>query len=236
MYAIHYPSRHRSYVCSAVTADIRLIMYTAQAHSHVFAAESSCNAFAYAGLACSGCAYEEEYRSRLLFLEIHDRYLLNYAVLYLIQSVMILIKHLAGLVEVYIGSFLFLPGESSHEIEVIIQHTGFRALTALLFQAVKDFLSLFPRGLVHARLRDLLLEFLYISHVLRMHLVKFLLQMLHLTLYSLLTIHLLMFFLLRCHRLIGDPAYFHEAVQRFLDEFRSFCTAVLCKDRISFRV
>ena len=234
--SVHDAARHRAYVCPSVSADIRFIVHAAKADSYVFASERPCDALSDAGLAGARSSHEQQDRARLLLLQIHHGDLLDYAVLHLVETVVILVEHLARLVQIDMLCLFLLPGKPCDEVEVVIEHSRLGALSSVLFQAVQDLVCLLARGLVHARLRYLLLKHADVGYVLRMHLVELLLEVLHLALYRLLAVHLLVLFLLGSHGLVGDAADLHEAVKSLLDELSAPLSAVFSEDSVTFVV
>ena len=179
-----------------MTADISFIPNAAETHADIFAAESSGNTAADRSFAGAGSAHEEQDRALLLLTKVHDRDLLNDTLFDFLQSIMILIENLLRLVKINIFRRLCLPGKAGHKIEIIIKHAGLLRIRALLLQTVQDFLRLGPRRFIHARLFDLLLEFLHIGHVLGMHLVQLILEVFHLFLNGCLAILILIFLFL----------------------------------------
>ena len=194
--SVHDPARHRPYICAAMSANIRFIMHTAEAHPYIFAAERSRDALSYACFSCARSSYKEKYRAGLLLSEVHHGDLLDYAIFDPRKPVMVFIEYTSRVLKIDIYGFLLLPGQTCDEVEIVIEHAGFSALLTFLFETVEDFVRFLSGGLIHARLFYLLLELTDIRYVLRMHLIEFFLEMFHLALYGLLTVHPLMVLLL----------------------------------------
>ena len=206
--AVHDAAGHRADVGSAVAADIRLIPHAAEAHTDIFAPECPGDRLTDTGFAGAGRADEQQDGACLLLLEIHDRNLLDDALLDLLQTVMILVQHLLRLIEIHEFWRLRLPGQRRDKIEIVVEHAVLLRLLSLLSEPVQNLLGLLPRRLVHAGLRDLLLELLHVGHILRVHTVKFLLQILHLLADGRLTVLVLILLLLTCVGLAGDARHF----------------------------
>ena len=96
LHGFHDPSRHGADVSPAVSADLRLVPDAAQADAGVFAPQRPCNALTDAGLAGAGGAYEEQDGTVLLPVQRHDSQLLDDALFYFLQPVMIFIQDLLG--------------------------------------------------------------------------------------------------------------------------------------------
>ena len=206
--AVHDAAGHRADVGSAVAADIRLIPHAAEAHTDIFAPECPGDRLTDTGFAGAGRADEQQDGACLLLLEIHDRNLLDDALLDLLQTVMILVQHLLRLIEIHEFWRLRLPGQRRDKIQIVVEHAVLLRLLSLLSEPVQNLLGLLPRRLVHAGLRDLLLELLHVGHILRVHTVKFLLQILHLLADGRLTVLVLILLLLTCVGLAGDARHF----------------------------
>ena len=178
--SVHDPAGHSAYICSPVPPDIRFISHSAETDSDIFSVQSFCDGLPDAGLACSGSSDEEKDGTRLLFLKVHDGYLLDDPVLDLFKTVMIGVEYLCGFIKIYLLWFRRLPAESREKVEVVIEHGIFVAVAVFLFHSVEDFESFLHGGLVHPGFLYLLLKSLYVRDVVRMHLIELFLQILHL--------------------------------------------------------
>ena len=81
LYTVHDSSRHSAKIRSPVSANIRLISYTAKAYAHIFSSESLRNTFSNTGFTGTGCTHKEKNRPGLLLFQIHHRNLLNHSLL-----------------------------------------------------------------------------------------------------------------------------------------------------------
>ena len=84
LYTIHDSTGHGTEIGSSVTADVRLVSYTAKTHANIFSSESLRNALSDTGFPCTGSSHKEENGAGLLLLQIHDRNLLNHPFLNLL--------------------------------------------------------------------------------------------------------------------------------------------------------
>ena len=133
---VHDPARHGADIGAPVPADLRLITHTAKAHPDILPMQSLCDTLSDTGLPGTRCAHKQKDRAGLAFFQIHHRDLLQHAVFYLFQTVMILIQDLFRLLEIDLGLFFCFPGQTGHEIQIIIEHPVFVAVLTLLLHAV----------------------------------------------------------------------------------------------------
>lgn len=82
--AVHNSARHSTDVSTSVSADFRFIAYTAKADAHIRTLERLGNTLTNTGLAGARCADKQQNRTGLLFVQCHDRNLLNDALFYLL--------------------------------------------------------------------------------------------------------------------------------------------------------
>ena len=59
---------------------------------------------------------------------------------------MILLQNGFCLIQIDLLGVLVLPGQAGDEIEVVVEHAGFRTVLPLLLVAVEDFISLYSRN------------------------------------------------------------------------------------------
>ena len=234
--AVHDPAGHGADVGPAVAADVRLVADAAQAHAGILAVQGPGDALADAGLAGTGGADKAEDGAGLLFFEVHHGDLLDDALLDLLQAEMILLQDRLRLVEVDLLGVLVFPGEAGDKIKIIVEHTGFGTVLALLLVAVEDLLRLLAGGLVHAGLFDLDLETAHIRDVLRMHLVQFLLQIFDLLFDGLLAVDLLIALLLGVPGFIVDVEEFQVFIEDLFHGLASFEAGILLQQGIALLV
>ena len=180
--AVHNTSGHGADISAAMAADLGLITDAAKADAHIFASQGFRNAPPHAGLAGAGGTYQKENGAGLIFLEGHYRQLLNDAVLYLGQTVMIPIQDLSCLFEVHRFGLVRDPLEGSDKIQVIFQCALFRIVWLrgkVPFQYTVHFLAGLFR---HAGFFHFPFEFIFLRSSLRIHIVQLLLQKLKLLL------------------------------------------------------
>ncbi len=89
---------------------------------------------------------------------------------------MLIIQDLLSLLQVDRLCLRCLPGKRSHEVQIVIERSVFRAVLALLLHAIQHLLGFAAGFVVHIALADLLLEALHIADILRMHLIELILQ------------------------------------------------------------
>ena len=234
--AVHDAARHGADVGAPVSADIRLVVHAAETHPHVFPSQGAGDAPADARLPRSGRADEQKNGAGLLLLQVHDRDLLDHPLLHLLQAVMVFVQNATRGAEINMLRLLLFPGEARHKVQVVVEHAGFHALLPLLLKPSQHLLRLPARGLVHAGLRDFPLELLHVRHVLRVHFVQLLLEVLHLPLDGGLPDHLLVLLLLGARRLVGNAPHLQELVQNLLDHLRPLFPAVLGENRVPLLV
>ena len=149
LHAFHDAAGHGADVGAAVPADLCLIPDAAKADPHIFSPERAGDALADAGLAGAGSPHKEEDGAVLLPVERHDSELLDDALLYLFESVVILVKDGFCTVQVDGGHFRSFPGKAGHKVDVVIEKTIFVAVLSLLAHPVQDLLCLAARLGVH---------------------------------------------------------------------------------------
>ena len=84
-------------------------MHTAERNTHILPAERAGYALSDTRLSGSRCSDEQQYGSGLLLFEIHHRDLLDDAILYLFQPVMVIIENLSRRSEINVVRLLLLP-------------------------------------------------------------------------------------------------------------------------------
>ena len=83
-----------------MSADLRLIVHTTKGDTNVLASKSACNRLSKAGLADTRRAIETEDRRLHVTLEFQHCKVLDYSLLHLLQTVMVLIKNLLSILQV----------------------------------------------------------------------------------------------------------------------------------------
>ena len=230
--AVHNPAGHCADVGTAMPADISLIPYSAEADPHVFSVKCPGDALSDAGLACAGSADETKNRSGLFLLQIHNRNLLNDTVLDPLHAEVILVQNLLRLADAYRLRRLLFPGQAGDKIEIIIQHSGFRAVLIFLFQTVQHLFRL-PAGVrVHTGFLDFQFKSSRIADILRMHLIQLFLQIIHLLPDGVLPICLAVVLLLFVLRLSRQPGDFDIFIHPLFNQVVSGRLAVRRQNRI----
>ena len=89
------PSRHRPYICTAVTADFRLIAHTAQSNASISSVHSLCNAFGNRRFTHTGRSDKTKNLPSVSAQSAH-RKMFQHKALDLFHTVMVFIKHIFG--------------------------------------------------------------------------------------------------------------------------------------------
>ncbi len=113
------PAGQRADVGPPVPPDLRLVPDTAKADPDVLPTQGIRDAPSEACLARARRAHEEEDRALLLLLELHDRQMLDDALLDLLEAVVVAIQDAAGLFDVDALLLLNRPGKVEQEVEVV---------------------------------------------------------------------------------------------------------------------
>ena len=236
MDTVHDPAWHGADVGAAVAADIGFIPYAAKADAGIFALQRLCNALSDAGLAGARGADKAEDRTGLLLLEVHDRDLLNDALLDFFQSEMILLEHGFRLVQIDLPGIFIFPGKAGDEIQIIVEHAGFRAVLSLLLIAVKDLIRLLAGGLIHTGFLDQDLEPAHIRDIFGMHFVQFLLQVFNLLFDRGFAVDLLITLLLGASGFIIDMEHLQIFIQDLFHGFTALLFGILSKQGIALLI
>ena len=100
--AVKNTSRKCSDVSLSVSSDLGLVVHTSQCDAYIFAPESPSYGLAKAGLSHSRRAVQTEDRRLHITLELEDSKVFDDPFLHLLKTVMVLIKHLLGILQVKI--------------------------------------------------------------------------------------------------------------------------------------
>ena len=111
-------SGHGADVGAPVSADLRLIMYTAQRHTHVFALEGPGDGASERGLAHTRRAVEAEDGRLHVVLQLEHGQLFQDAFLHLLHPIVVLVEHLLGIHQVVVVAGIGVPGQGEHRVEV----------------------------------------------------------------------------------------------------------------------
>ena len=113
-------SGQSTYVCLSVTADLRLIMHTAESDTYIFTSQSTCYGLSQTGLADSRRAIQTQDRRLHIAFEFQHSQILDNSFLYLVQPVVVFIQHPLRMLQVEIILGHFTPRKIQHELNVII--------------------------------------------------------------------------------------------------------------------
>ena len=136
--AFHDPTGHCAYIRPAMAADLCLITDTPKTNPYVAAMQRLRDTLANTRFSGTRCPHKEQDRSGLFFIERHNCNLLNDTLLYLFQSVMILLQNLLCLIQINRHHFFRLPRQARHKIKVVIKHSVLMTVLALLFHPVQN--------------------------------------------------------------------------------------------------
>ena len=103
-----------------MASDFSLIAHTAQCYTHVLSAYGLGNGLSEAGLADSRRAVETENRRLHVTPEFQHREVFDNPLLHLLQSVMVLVKHLHGMFQVQIVLGQVIPRKVQHELQIVV--------------------------------------------------------------------------------------------------------------------
>ena len=120
--AFHDAARHRSNVCTAVSANFRFVARAAQTDADIFPVQRPGNALPDGSFAGTRRTYKQKNRAGLFLVQIHDRDLLQDTVFHFFQAIVIFIQNLCSFFQINRLHRLCLPGKASHEIKIIVQH------------------------------------------------------------------------------------------------------------------
>ena len=124
--------------------DFSFIADAAQTDADIFASQCLGNALSHRCLAGAWCSNQEQNRSGLIFLQRHNRNLLQDSFLNLVQAVVIPVQNFTCLRKIHLRSFIDLPFQGSHEIQIIFQGRALRIIRlsfTVMFQYLVDFLA-----------------------------------------------------------------------------------------------
>ena len=215
-----------------MSPDIRFIPYASQTDTDIFPLQCSGNAASYAGLTGTGCTNEEQDRSGLFSLQVHNCNLLNHTALDFLQPVMIRLQHIPGFVQVDDFRLCLLPVQRCNEVQIIIQHSVLRRLVSLLLQAIEYLGCLCAGSLVHPGFLDLHLKLPDIRDLFRVHFIQLTLQVLQLLLDGGFFIDILVLLLMCGIGVVGYFGNFQELIDQFFHQFRTMQAAVFLQDLI----
>src|SRR5690606_11151113 len=117
---------HRANVGTPVTTDLSLVAYAAERHTDELASGSLGDGLAERGLTNAGRSNEAEDRTLELILTALDRELFDDTLLDLLQTEVIRIKDLLGVVQVRANLGVLLPRDREHPVEIVTHDRRFR--------------------------------------------------------------------------------------------------------------
>ena len=103
-----------------MASDFSLIAHTAQCYTHVLSAYGLGNGLSETGLADSRRAVETENRRLHVPPEFQHREVLDNPLLHLLQSVMVLVKYLHGMLQIQIVLGEVIPRKVQHELQIVV--------------------------------------------------------------------------------------------------------------------
>ena len=109
-------------------------MYATQCNTHILAAQCPCHRLAKTRLADSRRAVKAEDRRLHVALELEYRKILDYPFLYLFESVMILVKHFPGILEVHVIVRDLSPRKIEHELYIVVLYAVVRRTRVVTLQ------------------------------------------------------------------------------------------------------
>ena len=158
LHALDYLARHGADICPAVTANFGLVAHAAQAHAGELAAGRARDRLAERRLAHARRADEAQDRAlELLVPGLHGQ-ILEDPLLYLLQTVVVGVQDLLGLLDVALDARALLPRNAQQPIEIVAHDGGLGRHRAHVAQLLQLRLSLLARFLAQLGLADLLLE------------------------------------------------------------------------------
>ena len=156
-----------------MAANLRLIMYAAQAHARELDAECAGDALTERGLAYAGRADEAQDRAAALRVQLAHREVLDDAALDLLEAVVILIEHASRVIDVDRLVVELRPRQLDHPVDPRTQHRVLGARIGHPLEALQFLARLLERFLGHpglvdrlAQLRDLFAGFAVLAQLL----------------------------------------------------------------------
>ena len=116
------PARHRADVGLAVSANLGLVVQAAQRDASELALERPGHRFAERRLADTRRAVQAQDRRLQVALELDDGQMFQNAVLHLVQTEMVVIEPLLGVVQVQIVFRIAFPRQFEHQLQVVELH------------------------------------------------------------------------------------------------------------------
>ncbi len=157
------PSRQRTDVGPAMSADFRFVAHAAKRHPHELPARGSCDGFTDRGLAGARRSDQRQDDARSTRLghaavgaQLAHRQVLGDAPLHVVEAFVISVQHLTGMhrVEMVLGSFG--PGDRQEPVEIRADHSRLRVRLAHSLETGHLAFGLLSHGLGHPCIGDLL--------------------------------------------------------------------------------
>ena len=111
-----------------MTAYLRLVVQSAERHSHIFALHGSRNALAETRLAHSRRTIKAQYRGLHIPTEFQHGHVFEYAFLYLLHAIVVVVEHFLRSFEVEVVFCIFVPWQVDHRLQIVELHAELRAL------------------------------------------------------------------------------------------------------------
>ena len=147
-----------------MSPDFRLVPDTSQADAHVFLIQGSCHGPGNGCLAGSGRSHQTDDRTGALLSQGADSQVFQDSLLYLFQSVVVLVEYLLGMFDVVIVLGHLLPGQVQQGFHIGAQHIGLLASGRHIAETLNLFVELFLYFLVSLQCVQFLLVFVCIRH------------------------------------------------------------------------
>ncbi len=157
-YGIYDPAGHRADVCAAVAADLGLVMQSTERDPLVTPAESTSYRLAERSLSNTGSTDEADYRRTPLRGVHHHGKLFEYALLHLLESVMVSIQYLLSVLEFPVCLGHLPPRQISEKCQICIFHRIVRTLRVQPPEFLKRFIEGLSHSLGHIDTLGLLLQ------------------------------------------------------------------------------
>ena len=159
--ALNNLARQSADVGATMSADFRFVVHTAQCDAHELASQRTCDRFAKRCFANARRSDEAKDWPLHAWLQFLDGQVIQDAFLYLLQVVVIFVQNLVRLGDIdFRAAGRFAPGQRSHPFEIGARNHVFRGSRSHLRQAFQLAFALLLRFGSHARVVDLLAQFL----------------------------------------------------------------------------
>ena len=141
-----------------MSADLGFVTHAAKRHAHEVTACSLGDGLAQRSLPDAGRTDEaEDWSTHLIGARLHGE-VLQYALLHLLQPVVVRVQHVFSVLQVAHHFFLAAPGERYHPVEIVAHDGGLRGHRRHLAQLLHLGLGLGARFFRHRRLGDFLFQ------------------------------------------------------------------------------